>query len=159
MRLTDLAAPAPQSATLYLVAAVLSIPRLIWAVVFIVIQVYGYSLVTDVSFEYVSLPIDIVLNQCITFITLVLLFFVGFRKHNGLWTTTQPWMNGVAPVMTQAHPKAFYAGGQPAMYQQGGAVYPPPNTVAYQPAYQVYQSPPAGYPVAAQGGGPAGQAA
>jgi hypothetical protein len=41
--------------------------------------------------------VDILLDYVFVFVNLILLWVIGMRKTNGLWTVQQPWMNGIKP--------------------------------------------------------------
>ena len=53
-------------------------------------------------------PPNIILSTVIWFIILTLLFCVASRRHNGLWTTLQPWMNGIEPTLVSRHQVSEY---------------------------------------------------
>jgi hypothetical protein len=122
--------------TLYLVATILAIvPRALWNVILNAMLIYGeiYSL-SDPLFQ---VPMHIVFDIVVWFIILMLLFVVGIRRHNGLWTIEQPWMNGLAPAPGLAHgsggqPQLWY-GQQQMMYQQGAGYGAPDQAMYYQP--------------------------
>lgn len=82
---------------------------------------------------------DAFINIVLFVVTLVFLVAVGARAKKGLWTTTQSFHNGVAPVMTYRVPPTSVA------YPYGA---PPPQQMHYYPQQQGYQHPPAGYPQA-----------
>lgn len=81
----------------------------------------AYSCLMTFSTTYIYFDIDvptrIVLTHLVILITLVLLFVVSTRKQAGLWTTLQPWMNGVPPSLV--HRQQLYYGVGP----NGQAVY------------------------------------
>lgn len=82
-----------------------------------------YSCLMTFSSLYIYLDVDVptrvILTQLVILITLVLLFVVSTRKQAGLWTTLQPWMNGVPPAMVSRNQLYYAVGpnGEPAYYQ------------------------------------------
>ena len=64
------------------------------------------------------------------FVVLVLLFVIGVRKRNGLWTTQQPWISG---NMSAGPPPV-----QQPVYSEYGV--PPPQVQQYH--YPQYAAPP-----------------
>ncbi|KAL1878031.1 hypothetical protein VTK73DRAFT_8255 [Phialemonium thermophilum] len=92
--------------------------------------------------------VQAVLDQMILFVLLVLLFVIGIRKRNGLWSTEQPWTKG--PIVYAPVPQQTQAGwvqsapygapqqvqGQPLQYQQYPQQYQP-----YAPQAAVYAMP------------------
>ena len=134
----------PQTVSLYLVATVLAFVRKLWGLIRFCLLSYGY--VYDLGRPVVSVPVNIIFSLAIWFIVLVLLCCVGIRRHNGLWTTPQPWIDGTAPVagqqqqQQQQYGQQGWYGQQQVVYQQAPG-YPPPNTVMYQPQPAELQQP------------------
>lgn len=96
--------------------------------IYFAIIYYGND--NQASLPVVQVPTDTILYAILWFVILVLLFCIGIRRHNGLWSTEEPWIDGAGPVLAGSQPHMWY-GQQQMMYQQGA--YPPQNTVMYQP--------------------------
>ncbi|KAH8659673.1 hypothetical protein BGZ61DRAFT_485659 [Ilyonectria robusta] len=85
----------------------------------------------------VSQLLDSFLDIWAFFVILVLIFSNAMRKKKGLWTTLQPWMNGVALTLVQrVHP--IYVPGPPQHRQpQGNIMYYTDQSVPYQTPVQL----------------------
>ena len=125
-----------QTVTLYLVATVLAVVNNAWALVYRCLIIYGYS--NDLANTYVGTVTSLIFGSVPWFVAVVLLFCVAVRRHDGLWTTLQPWMNGVEPSLTSGlphhHHQTWY-GQQQQMYNPI-PMYPPPGNAMYQPQPQ-----------------------
>lgn len=124
--------------TLYLVATILILIRQIWNLIYG--SVVNYTQDSQLGYPSASVPTDIILNMVPWLIALVLLFCVAIRRHNGLWTTPQPWMSGVDPALATSQPQQAWYGQQLQQQQQmmynPVPMYPPPGTVMYQQQQQ-----------------------
>ncbi|OIW24633.1 hypothetical protein CONLIGDRAFT_101313 [Coniochaeta ligniaria NRRL 30616] len=111
------------SAVIFLVATILLFVRFTWQLAFVATWV----LVDAPEGQPIAIGVvDPILTAWVMFVILVLLFVIGIRKKQGLWTTHQPWMANMNQVPGPAVP------GQGG-WVQGGAYPPQP-----QPAYQQY---------------------
>lgn len=111
-------------------------------------MVYSFLVTFEGYYIYydTDVPTRVILSHLVILITLILLFVVSIRKQAGLWTTLQPWMDGVPPSLgtngqgvyyhypAQAQTTADYAqsqqqyyGWQPQQPQEVPGV--PPNVV------------------------------
>ncbi|KAG9254084.1 uncharacterized protein F5Z01DRAFT_687587 [Emericellopsis atlantica] len=138
-----------QSVTLYLVATILFVvPRRLWAMVTNLVYVTrGF---TELNEPTVGVTTWLVISGIPQLILLILLFVVGLRKSDGLWTTMQPWMHHTAPNMasmpptTQQQPQTYYgtpADGNAYMPTQMGQSYAVPGQQDYAQHYGYYTSP------------------
>ena len=119
--------------TLYLVATILAIvPRALWNVILYAVLIYAE--VYGIRDPLLQIPLLIVFDIATWFIILMLLFVVGIRRHNGLWTIEQPWMSGLPPLAHDSggQPQLWY-GQQQMMYQQGAGHAAPNQPMYYQP--------------------------
>jgi hypothetical protein len=82
-----------QSAVLFLVAVILQFIRSLWSVIYDAAWILQYNEIP----EAVPNVVDPILNEWALFVVLVLVFVVGRRQLGGLWSTPQPWNQGLAP--------------------------------------------------------------
>lgn len=54
--------------------------------------------------------LDPIIDDWIFIVTVALVFAIALRKHNGLWATMQPWMDGQGPPALAATSGAKGAG-------------------------------------------------
>jgi hypothetical protein len=123
-----------QSAVLYLVATVLDVVR--WIVLIVLLAGWVMPNIPP-PVEWTA--IDPLLNSWVRFVIVVLLLGVGRRRYGGIWSTTQPWMQGNEPVAAQQQPVLphWQAHESQQMY------YPPlPPQHYYPPSSSASRNPP-----------------
>jgi len=141
--------PATNSVTLYLVATILFVvPRRLWGMV--TSLVYLTQGVTELNELTASVTTWLIISGIPQLILLILLFVVGLRQSNGLWTTMQPWMHYNAPYMasvppTQQQPQTYHVpaadGSTPMLAQTGQGYAVPGQQQDYAQRYGYYTSP------------------
>lgn len=60
--------------------------------------------------------LDPIMNEWIYTVIVSLVFLIATRKHNGLWTTLQPWMDGQGPPALAARTGAKRTGRTHAIH-------------------------------------------
>jgi hypothetical protein len=117
-----------QNAILFLVIGILYLLRNTWELAYD--ATWGLKNNPFLTVPLYIQVLDPILDIWTTFVILVLVFVIGCRKRDGLWTTHQPWM-------------ANYGGGAPQV-QQPQQVWPAPMNSVLQQGYAEYnhQAPP-----------------
>lgn len=116
---------------LYLVATVLALVHQLWRVARVCLLFFTPLGIP--SQAKLMTPPNIILSTVIWFIILTLLFCVAGRRHNGLWTTLQPWMNGIEPTLVSRQRVAEYDQQQEKeMAYSPDPMYSPPGNYTYQ---------------------------
>lgn len=88
--------PSFQSAALFLVATTLNLVIRLYGIICVsifVLSEFPWERKTYAAIMF----LDPIIDDWIFVVTVALVFFIALRKHNGLWTTMQPWMDGQGP--------------------------------------------------------------